>query len=127
MKRIATLEKQCEDATTSAASSAFSRFSQQDFKDLAIQTNQEQHELLIELFKTLDDILETHVSFGKMFVALENQVAKGEQASKDYDVILDWQRYMKDRLENITILSSFQLNNVRTVLRAWLDLNEMIE
>ena len=55
-----------------------------------IQTNQEHHELLIELFKTLDDILETHVAFGKMFVALENQVSKKEKAYKAYDDILDW-------------------------------------
>ena len=34
---------------------------------------------------------------------------------------------MKDRREDITILSSFQLKKVRSVLRAWLDLNEMIE
>ena len=74
----------------------------------------------------MDDILETHVSFGKMSVNLENQVAKREQASKAYDDILDWKRYMKDKLENITILNSFQLKKVRTVLCACLDLNEMI-
>ena len=34
---------------------------------------------------------------------------------------------MKDKLEGITILSIFQLKKVRSVLRAWLDLNEMIE
>ena len=33
---------------------------------------------------------------------------------------------MKDRPENITILSSFQLKKVRTILRAWEDLNETI-
>ena len=54
-------------------------------------------------------------------------MAKREQASKAYDDILDWKRYMKDRLENITILSSFQLNKVIIVLHAWLDLNEMID
>ena len=34
---------------------------------------------------------------------------------------------MKDGPENITILNSFQLKKVRTVLPAWLDLNEMID
>ena len=34
---------------------------------------------------------------------------------------------MKDRPENITILNSFQLKKVRTALRAWIDLNEMID
>ena len=34
---------------------------------------------------------------------------------------------MKDRQEDITILSSFQLKKVRTILRAWLDFNEIIE
>ena len=64
---------------------------------MAIQTNQEHHELVTELFKTMDDILETHVDFGKMSVTLENQVFKREKSSKAYDDILDWQRHMKDR------------------------------
>ena len=34
---------------------------------------------------------------------------------------------MKDKPENIIILSSFQLKKVRIVLHAWHDLNEMIE
>ena len=71
--------------------------------------------------------METHVAFGKMLVTLEKQISKREQASKAYDDIMDWRRYMKDRLENITILNSIQLKKVRTMLRAWLDLNEMID
>ena len=92
-QRISTLEKQCEYATASVSSSAFSSFSQQEFKYFAIHTNQEHHELVTELFKTLDDILETHVAFGKMSITLDNQVAKREQAYKAYDDILDWQSY----------------------------------
>ena len=88
-KRIALLVKQCEDATTSAASSAFFRFSEQEFQDLAIQVNQEHHDLIIEMFRTLDDIFETYVSFDKMSVTLEEQTSKTQQASKAYDDILD--------------------------------------
>ena len=79
------------------------------------------------MFRTLDDIFETRVAFRKMSATLEEQTAKREQNSKAYDDILDWKWYMKDRLENITILSSFQLNKVIIVLHAWLDLNEMID
>ena len=62
-----------------------------------------------------------------MVVVLEDHVEKREKASKAYDEIVDWKRYMKDKPENIIILSSLQLKNVRTVLRSWLDLNEMVE
>ena len=75
-QRIALLEKQAKDATASATSSAFSKFSQQEFKDLAINTNQEHNELLTKLFNTLNDIMETRVSFGKMSVTLEEQETK---------------------------------------------------
>ena len=61
-----------------------------------------------------------------MFVALEDQVEKREQDSKAYDDVVDWKRYMKDRPEIITILSSFQLKKVKTILRAWEDMNETI-
>ena len=71
--------------------------------------------------------METHVTFGKMYVTIEEQEAKREQASKAYDDILDWKRYMNDRPENITILSSFQMKKVRIVLHAWPELNKMIK
>ena len=70
--RISLLEKQCEYATASAASSLFSRFSQHEFKELAIRINQENHELISELFQTMDDIFETYIAFGKMSVVLED-------------------------------------------------------
>ena len=114
-------------STASASSSTFSRFTHQEFKELAIKTNQENYELISELFQTLDDIFETHVAFSKIFVVLEGQVAKREKDSKAYDDILGWKKYMKDKLENIILLSNFQLKKVRTVLRAWFDLNEIIE
>ena len=79
------------------------------------------------MFSTLDDIFETYVSFEKMSFTLETQTTNREQYSKDYDAIVDWQRYIKYIPEGITILSSFQLKKVRTILCAWLDLNEMIE
>ena len=41
MQRIALLEKKCEYATATATSYSFSRFSQQEFKELVIKTNQE--------------------------------------------------------------------------------------
>ena len=34
---------------------------------------------------------------------------------------------MKDKPENILILSSLQLKKVRTILRSWLDLNEIVK
>ena len=74
VERIALLEKQCEDATASAASSSFSKFSQEEFKELALKTNREHYELISELFKTLDSIFETHLAFDKMSATLEDQV-----------------------------------------------------
>ena len=71
IQKVALLERQYEDATASAASSSFSKFSQEEFKELAIQTNREHHDLVSELFKTLDNIFETHMSFDKMSVVLE--------------------------------------------------------
>ena len=83
------LERQREDATASAASSSFSKFSQEEFKELAIRTNKEHHDLVCELFKTLDNIFETHMVFDKMSVVLEDLVEKRQQASKAYDGVVD--------------------------------------
>ena len=62
------LERQCEDATASAASSLFSKFSQEEFKELALWTHMEHYDLVSELFKNLDNIFEIHVAFDKMSV-----------------------------------------------------------
>ena len=76
VQKVAVLERKNEDATASATSSSFSKFSQEEFKELAIRTNREHYDLVCELFKTLDDIFETHMVFGKMFVVLEDLIEK---------------------------------------------------
>ena len=38
VQKVSFLERQCEDATASAASSSFSKFSQEEFKELGIRT-----------------------------------------------------------------------------------------
>ena len=79
------------------------------------------------MFNTLPDILETNGAFREMSDTVEEQIANIQQYSKAYDDILDWQRYMKDILEDITILSSFHLKKVKTVVHVWINLNEMIK
>ena len=54
---------------------------------MAIRTNKEHHDLVIELFKTLDNIFETHMTFDKMSVVLEDLVEKRQQDSKAYDEV----------------------------------------
>ena len=89
VQKVAVLERKNEGATVSAASSSFSKFSQEEFKEIAIKTNREHYDLICELFKTLDDIFETHMVFDKMFVVLEDLIEKRQQASKDYDEVID--------------------------------------
>ena len=74
--------------------------------------------MVCELFKTLDNIFETHMVFDKMFVVLEDLVGKRQQVSKAYDEVIDWQRYMEDKPDNVAFLTNFQLNRIRTILRA---------
>ena len=62
----------------------------------------------------------------KISVVLEDLVEKSQQASKAYDEVIDWKRYMKDKIDNITILTNFQFKKIRTILRAWEDLDEMV-
>ena len=90
VQRVAVLERKNEDATASAASSSFSKFSQEEFKELAIRTNREHYDLICELFKTLDDIFETHMVFEKMSVVMEELIEKRQQVSKAYDEVTDW-------------------------------------
>ena len=127
VQKVAVLERQNEDATSSAASSSFSKFSQEEFKELTIRTNREHYDLVCELFKTLADIFETHLVFDKMYVVLEDFIEKRQQASKSYDEVTNWQRYMKDKLDNITLLSSFQFKRAITILRAWEDLDDTLD
>ena len=82
--------------------------------------------MICELFKTLDDIIENHVVFDKMFVVLEDLIGKRQQASKAYDEVTNWQRYMKDKPENITLLTNFQFKRARTILRSWEYLDDTV-
>ena len=69
-------ERQCEDSTASAGSSSYFKFSQEEFKELAIRTKREHYDLVCELFKTLADIFETHMVFNKMSIVLEDLIEK---------------------------------------------------
>ena len=120
------LVKEIEDATASVALSSFSKFSKEEIKELAIRINGEHYCLVCELFKPLDNIFETHTVFDKMYVVLEDLVEKRKHASKAYDKVVDWKRYMKDKPENITFLSNFQLNKFRAIMRTWEDLEEIV-
>ena len=46
VQKLVLLEKQYEDATASAASSSFSKFSQEEFNELALRTNGENSDLV---------------------------------------------------------------------------------
>ena len=89
VRKVALLERQCEDANASAASSLFSKFSQEEFKEISIQTNKEHHDLVYDLFKTLENIFESHMVFDKMSIVLEDLVEKRQQDSKAYDKVID--------------------------------------
>ena len=47
------------------------------------------------------------MAFDKMCIVLEDLIEKRQQASKAYDEVTDWQRYMKERLDNNTLLTPF--------------------
>ena len=80
VQKVIALQKQNEDATASAALSSFSKFSEEEFKELAIRTNREHFDLVCELFGTLVDIFDTHTVFDKMFAVLEDLIEKRQQA-----------------------------------------------
>ena len=61
-----------------------------------------------------------------MSVVLEDLVEKRQQASKAYDEVTYWKRYMKDKLDNVIIFTNFQFKKIRTILRAWEDLDETV-
>ena len=64
--------------------------------------------------------------FDKMSVVLEDLIEKRQQASKAYDEVTYLQRYMKERLDDITLLTPFQFKIDRTILRAWEDLDDTV-
>ena len=82
--------------------------------------------MVCELFGTLVDIFETHTVFDKMSVVLEDLIEKRQQASKAYDEVTDWNRYMKERPDNITLLTPFQFKRDKNILRAWEDLDDTV-
>ena len=76
VQKVVVLERQNEDATASATSSSFSRFSHEEFKEIAIRNNREHFYLVCELFGTLANIFETHRVFDKMSVVLQDLIEK---------------------------------------------------
>ena len=82
--------------------------------------------MVCELFGTLTDIFDIHTVFDKISMDLEDLIEKIQQASKAYDEVTDCESYMKERPDNITLLTPFQFKRFKTILRAWEELDDTV-
>ena len=66
------------------------------------------------------------MTFDKLSDVLEDLVEKRQQVSKAYDEVTDWKRYMKDKPDNVTIFTNFHFKKIRSILRSWEYLDEIV-
>ena len=82
---------------------------------------------MVGLFEGLNEIQETYNAFEHQSDLLYDHNQRRKYATKDYDNMVDWKRYIKDRPKYVPILDKIKLRRINISLEWWENVCESIE
>ena len=127
VENITTLEQQLEDFQFIYVASSFSKFTKEEFQELASKIQHDLNKVMLGLFEGLNYIQETYNSFEHQFDLLYDHNKTRKHATKYYDDMVDWTRYIKDKPEDVPILDKIKLRRIKISLESWENVKESVE
>ena len=74
--------------------------------------------LLVELFERLNEIQGTFNSFEHQSNVLYDHNKRRKDSTKSLDNVVDWQRYIKDKPEDVPILDKIKMRRAKISLES---------
>ena len=74
---------------------------------------------MVGLFEGLNEMKETNNSFEWQSNLIYDHNQRRKEATKAYDNLVDWKRYIKERPEDVTILDKIKLRRIKISLEYW--------
>ena len=99
-KNIATLEQQLKDFQLASATSSFSKFTGEEFKHLACRIHDDFHQEMVSMFEGFNETQELYNAFERQSDILHDHNRRRNEATRAFDNLVDWQKYIKDILED---------------------------
>ena len=83
--------------------------------------------MIVGLFEGLYEMHENYNAFECQYDLLYDHNQRRKEATKSYENFVDWQRYIKDRLEGVPALEKIKLRRNNISLESWENVCESIE
>ena len=93
---------------------------------MASRMQDELHKVMVSLFEGLNEIQETHNAFELQSDILHDHNTRRKEATKAYDNLVDWQKYIKDRPKYVSFIDKIKLRRIKISLEYWENVFESI-
>ena len=95
-----------------STTSSFSKFTGEDFKQLACKIHDQFYQGMVNLYKGFNDMEELYNSFEHHSEVLNENHKRRHEETKSYYHILEWKKYIKDTPEDLPILDKLKLKKI---------------
>ena len=79
------------------------------------------------MYEGFNEMKELYNSFERQSDVLNDHHKRRREATKAYDSIIYWQKYMKERLEDLLILDKLKLKNIEVIIETWEGICDLVE
>ena len=97
-------EQQLKDLQLAFSTSSFSKFTGEEFKQLACKIHDQFYQGMVNLYKGFNEMQELYNSFEHQSEVLHEHHKRRQEETKAYDHIIEWHKYIKDRPKDLPIL-----------------------
>ena len=114
--KITSLEQQLKNSQFLSVASSFSKFSKEEFKELALKIHEDHKNLFVQLFEGLNDIHETYNYFEIPYDVLYDHNQIRNEETKDIEDVLDWKKFIKYKPKNVLVLDKIKIIRINISL-----------
>ena len=101
-----------KDFQLASATSSFSKFTREEFKQLACRIHDDFYQGMVILFEGINEIHELYNAFEHQYDILNDHNRRRNEETRDFNNLVNSQKYIKDRPEDFSILDKIKLKRI---------------
>ena len=82
---------------------------------------------MVNLFKIFNEIQELYNAFEHQYDVLHDHNRRKKEATRAYDNLIDWQKYIKDRPYDFPVLEKIKLKKIEVSIETWENVCDLVE
>ena len=125
--KISIFEQQLKDLQLASTTYSFSKFTGKEFKQLAYRIHDHYYQGMINLFKGFNEMQELYNAFEHQPSLLHDHNKRRKEATRAYDNIIHWEKYIKDKPDDLPISDTFKLKKIEVSVETWENVCDLVE